>query len=182
MTARRRLVLLFGALALAGCAGSPRARPIPTTPAETTVADARKVLEGQWTLQSLQITGPDGRKADVDATGVLKSDQFGTLQIEYRMSDAGQDVLKGIGVTSPNPVVSTEGRVVIDVQHQQITYIGEDFERRAQQFDRELAAKRANPFAIERVRYYAFEDGLLRLSTRYDNGTEAVVSRWKRED
>lgn len=181
-TVCRRLSLLCGVLALAGCAGAPRARPIPTEAVEDTIATARKTLEGRWTLQTLEVTSTDGKKTGVDATGVLRSDPYGVLRIEYRMSDAGQRDLKGLGITSPNPIVSTEGRVVIDVQHQQITYIGDEFESRALAFDPDLAARRANPFAIERVRYYAFEtDGILRLSTRYDSGAEAVVSRWKRE-
>ena len=45
----------------------------------------------------------------------------------------------------------------------------------------EGSARRANPFALERVRYYVIgDDGTLLLSTRYDNGKDAVVSRWKR--
>ena len=48
-------------------------------------------------------------------------------------------------------------------------------------FDPELAANRANPFALERPRYYALgADGILTLTTRHDNGRDAATSRWKR--
>ena len=40
-------------------------------------------------------------------------------------------------------------------------------------FDPDACAQRANPFALERVRYYTFgADGTLTLATRYDNGQE----------
>jgi len=48
-------------------------------------------------------------------------------------------------------------------------------------FDPTLAAQRANPFALERVRYYTLgTDGTLTLNTRYEDGREAAVSHWKR--
>jgi hypothetical protein len=175
------LCVLCGMAALTGCAGAPRARPIPTSPVEDTITAARKRLEGRWALESLQVMSLDGRKADIDATGVLTSDEFGGLRIQYKLSDAGQREMKGLGIVSPNPEVSTAGRVVIDVQNQRITYMGEDAGKQALGFDADVAARRAHPFAIERVRHYTFEaDGILRLSTRYDSGREASVSRWKK--
>jgi hypothetical protein len=71
-------------------------------------------------------------------------------------------------VTSPNPVISTTGRVVIDTQQHRITYLGDDFEERALGFDPKLAAQRANPFALERIRYSDLRaDGTLTLSTHH---------------
>ena len=123
----------------------------------------------------------DGRQADVDATGTLTFDAFGVLDVRYKMSDEGLKRLASVGVTSPNPVISTTGRVVIDTQQHRITYIGDDFEERALGFDPKLAAQRANPFALERIRYYEFRaDGTLMLSTKYENGKEAAASLWKR--
>ena len=92
------------------------------------------------------------------------------------MSDEGLKRLASVGVTSPNPVISTTGRVVIDTQQHRITYIGDDFEERALGFDPKLAAQRANPFALERIRYYEFRaDGTLMLSTKYETGKEAAA-------
>jgi hypothetical protein len=168
---------------LIGCAASPRQRPIPTTPiaeGAMTADGVRKQLEGRWVLVSLNVSAEDGRRSEVEATGALTSDEFG-LSIEYRMSESGQKSLAALGIRSPNPVISTTGRVVIDPRQNQITYIGEDFEKRAQGFEPDLAARRANPFALERTRYYMFgDDGSLTLSTRYDSGKEAAVSHWKR--
>ncbi len=176
------LVVLFAVLTLAGCAPSPRQRPLNTSPIESgaqTMEAARKVLEGSWTLVSLNVAAVDGRSAPVEANGLLVSDAFGNLNIEYRLSEAGLKTLQDLGFTPPNPVISTNGRVVINPQQRQITYVPPDAAQRA--FDPELAANRANPFALERQRYYALgADGILTLTTRHDNGRDAATSRWKR--
>jgi hypothetical protein len=178
-------ILGCAALLLTGCAAKPREKPLPTTrvaEGPETTAGARKQLEGRWVLESLDVTAADGRHGTIDANGTLTLDAYGGLQIEYRMTEGGQRTLKEMGISTPNPVISTSGPVVIDPQRKQITYIGNDFEKQALGFDPDLAARRANPFALERVRYYAVgENGtLLTLSTRYDNGHDAAVSRWRK--
>jgi hypothetical protein len=183
-TWRALIAVLSVALALAGCAARERQRPVRTTRisqgAESMEA-VRKALEGRWILVSLNVATVDGRRAPVDATGVLLSDAFGALGIEYRMSEAGRKALEALGIAAPNPVISTAGRVVIDPQQQRITYIAGDASQQALGFDPDLAARRANPFTLERARYYAFgEDGSLTLSTRHDNGTDAAISLWKK--
>ena len=179
------IVLSLVAVVIAGgCAAAPRARPLPTERVEegsNSTTAARKQFEGRWSLISFKVNGPDGRQTNVDATGDLSFDGFGVLQIQYKMSDAGLKTLASMGVKSPNPVISTTGRVVIDTQQHRITYLADDFEEKALGFDPKLAAARANPFALERIRYYAFgNDGILTLSTRYDDGKDANVSQWKR--
>ncbi len=171
-------------LALSACAAKPRGRPLHTTPVAEgaeTVESARNFLAGRWVLASLRVTTEEGRGAAIDAAGALTADTHGTLAIEYRMSEAGQRALTSLGIESPNPVIATTGRVIIDPQQRRITYLGDDFQQRAQGFDPDLAARRANPFALERTRHYTLEsDGTLVLSTRYDSGKDAIVGRWKR--
>jgi hypothetical protein len=180
----RWLVLGLVMLASSACAAKPRGRPLRTTPIAEgagTLESARNFLAGRWVLDSLRITTEDGRGAAIEAAGALTADPNGTLAIEYRMSEAGQKTLASLGIDAPDPVISTSGRVVIDPQQRQITYLGDDFQQRAQGFDPDLAARRANPFALERTRHYTLEtDGTLVLSTRYDTGKDAIVSRWKR--
>jgi hypothetical protein len=178
---RKLLVASTALVILSGCEAGPRTRPVPTNPVEGTTAAARKELEGQWVLVSLRVTAADGRQSDIEATGSLDVDQYSVVQIEYRMSDAGLKALAAIGINYPNPVISTKGRAAIDVQHRQITYVDKELEQKARDYDRDVAARRANPFALERVRHYTIDpDGLLILSTRYDDGKDAMVSRWKR--
>ena len=68
---------------------------------------------------------------------------------------------------------------MIDTQSKRITYMPPDAASRA--FDPDLAAARANPFALERTRYYAMgADGVLTLTTRYDSGRDAATALWKK--
>ena len=176
------IVLALGSSAIS-CASSPRQRPVAVGEVDTgpgSLTAARQQLEGHWTLVTLAMFDEDGTQVDVDATGSLTSDAFGGLTIEFRMTDAGRQSLESLGIVSPNPVISTSGRAVIEPRQQQITYVGADFAKQGG-LDAGLAAKRANPFALERVRYYTFNaDGSMRLATRHDNGREAAVSTWKR--
>jgi hypothetical protein len=169
-------------IVMAACAGAPRTRPLQTKPVDEgagTIEGVRKQLEGRWTLLSLTMHDVGGRSAPIDADGQLVSDAFGNMEVEYRLSETGLKTLGGLGIKSPNPVITTSGKVVIDTTSHRITYVGEDDQQRA--FDPDLAAKKANPFALERVRYYTLEpDGTLRLSTRYDNGKDASVSHWEK--
>jgi hypothetical protein len=175
------LVVALTAFTLAGCAAAPRARPIPTTRIDesNTVQAVRKQLEGTWTLVSLEFAAEDGRRATVQADGQLRSDAFGNLHVEYRLSDRGQVALEGLGFRTPNPVISTDGQVAIDTQQHRITYIPPDAATRA--FDPDLAARRASPFALETPRYYSIgDDGILTLTTRHASGKDAATSRWKK--
>ena len=149
-----------------GCMGGPvRGTPVSTGP--DTVAAARKSLQGTWQLLSLDVAADDGRRTPVEAKGELKLDDFGNLGIEYRMSEAGIRALAAIGITPPTPVITTTGQVVIDANQRRITYV--NAEQRADPLDAGLAARRANPFALERVRYYNIgADGILTLTTRHD--------------
>jgi hypothetical protein len=178
------IVTVFVAVAASACASAPRQRTLPTERIETgpnSTTAVRKQFEGHWSLVSFKVSAEDGRQADIEASGDLTFDGFGVLDVRYKMSEAGLKRLASVGVNSPNPVISTTGRVVIDTQQNRITYIGDDFEERALGFDPKLAAARANPFALERIRYYDLRaDGTLSLSTRYDSGKEAAVSLWKR--
>ena len=166
---------------LAACAAAPRQRPLPTKPIDqgaATTSSERRALQGEWTLVSLDVATEDGRTRQVDAEGRLSFDEFANLRIDFRMSDAGLAALESIGVRSPNPVISTTGNAAIDPVQHRITYVAPDAGERA--FDPTLAANRANPFALERVRYYTLDGGVLTLMTRHDNGVNASTSRWRR--
>jgi hypothetical protein len=177
-----RLVMVAGvALGLAGCKSAPRARPIPTTKIDegNTTQAARKALEGKWTLIALSVSTADGKQATPEAAGELNVDEFGNVKLEYRLTEDGRRALERIGVRYPNPVISESGRAAIDPQKGTVTYIGE--EAKANPLDPDVAARRANPFSLERPRYYAIgADGVLTLTTHHDNGKDAAKSTWKK--
>jgi hypothetical protein len=173
---------LIVGLALAACKAQPLQKPVRTSDiaeGPETIEAVRKQLAGTWSLVSLVVNTADGKSVNVDAVGTLSSDNFGNLEIEYRVTEAGLKSLASIGVTSPNPVISTRGKAELDPKQKAIRYAsGNDINRA---FDPKLAALRANPFALERTRYYDFRaDGTLRLATRHDSGRDAAVSIWKK--
>lgn len=183
---RQRMLMTAAcaALVVAGCARSPRQRPLETTPIATgegTMEAERKRLEGRWTLVSLTVATESGQQAAVDAVGMLVFDGFGNLRIEYRMSEAGRRTLEGLGIAMPSPVLSIQGSVAIDPVAKQIVYAGADVQKRALGFDPDLAARRANPFTLERARYYRFDgENALTLTTRHENGSDAATAHWKK--
>ncbi|HEX5109460.1 MAG TPA: hypothetical protein VFV95_13475 [Vicinamibacterales bacterium] len=174
-----RTSLALGACVFAAaCMGAPLTNTPINTGTDSTTA-ARKALEGTWRLVSLEVANADGKKTTVQAEGELVLDAFANLKIIYRVAEAGLKALESVGVEQPTPVISTTGEVAIDVAGQKVTYVGADHSERA--FDPDLAARRANPFALERVRYYSVgADGILTLKTRHDNGKDAATSRWQR--
>jgi len=180
---RKRFVAAMVLMASAGCAASSRQRPVSVGEVGAgpeSLAWVRQQLQGQWVLSSLTAYGEDGKKVTVDSAGSLTTDAYGSLRIVFKMTDEGQKALSTIGITSPNPVVTTEGRAAIEPVKKEITFVGVDYKKQGG-MDAGLAAKRANPFALERIRYYTFNpDGTLTLLTRYDNGKDAVVGIWKR--
>ena len=183
MNRRSRALSFIVAVTLGVCAGCAKGQP-KTVPAATgagSITDVRNQLQGRWTLMSLDVAPVGGQRTNIEATGVMSFDNFGNLSIEYRLSDAGQKALEGLGIKTPGPVLSTSGNVAIDPTQRQIRYMAEGAQEKAFAFDADQAARRANPFTVDRIRHYQFtDDGLLTLTTRYDSGADAAVARWKR--
>ena len=182
-TPARVIAVAVFAAAIASCApANSRTRPLSTSPVSTsegTTRSQRAALEGRWTLVSLDVTSPNGTKVDPEATGEMVLDDFGNIRIEYRLSADGLRMLEGVGIKPPNPVISASGRVAIDTQNSRVTYMAPDSQARS--FDADLAARRANPFALEHQREYAIDaDGTLKLTSHYDDGRPATVSTWKK--
>jgi hypothetical protein len=176
------IVASLAGLAGAGCKGGAMNKPIKTSPIENgpdTIKSVQLQLKGTWNLLSLDLTSQAGKRVTVPATGVLEADEFGNLNIEYKFSDAGMKALATIDVQPRGQEIAIKGRTEIDTTGKAIRYVSEDVNER--RFDPDLAAARANPFALERTRYYQFQpDGTLRLATHHDDGKEALVSRWKK--
>jgi hypothetical protein len=174
---RSLMVGLSLALAVFG-AGACATTPVATGSANTTQS-ARKQLEGKWTMVTMIVNSPDGKRVLPDASGDLTVDEFSNLKIEYRLTDVGRRALETVGMRSPNPVISAEGRVAVDPQRHTVTYMAPDANARA--LDADAAALRANPLALEHLRYYTVgSNGILTLTTKFENGKEATRTTWKR--
>src|SRR5690348_14118938 len=128
-THRTVTLIVSGGLMLAvasGCKPGPIQKPVRTNPIEKgsdTTNSTRLMFEGHWQLISLEVTNTQGRHATVPANGDLESDVYGNLKIEYRITDAGLKALQDVGITSPNPVISTSGKFEVNPQSKEIRYV-----------------------------------------------------------
>jgi hypothetical protein len=177
MTRSRLLAMLAGTATLAAafaCAGKPREKPIPLDPIETgagTVTQARKFLQGRWSLQSFEVFPPGGKATPVSAAGTLTYDDFGNLAIEIRADEAGFLILEKTGIPSDRGVLSSTGRVVLDMQRHTLTYVIEAAP---------ATGAATGPLAMNRPRHWEVEGDRLTLTTKDDAGRPTSVGIWQR--
>lgn len=169
------LTLLVAASASLGCAGQPRQRPIKTSPVESgagTTEQARKFLQGRWSLMSFEVYPPGAERIAVKGAGTLTYDDFGNLAMEIRVDEAAAQMLNKAGIVTRQGAISTTGRAVIDMQGKKLTYVLEG---------QPPAGAAAGPLAASRPRYWQVEGDVLTLTTRDDAGSPLSVGTWKRE-
>ena len=157
---------------MAGCAAAPLERPLPTTRVESgpgNVADARKFLEGRWSLESFEVRPPGKPPITLKGSGVLNYDDFGNLRMEIRADQASTDLLRGAGIEMRDGVISSDGRAAIDLQNRTLTYIIEGQPPAGQ-----------GPLAASRPRHWEVTMDTLTLTTRDDSGAPLAISVWKR--
>jgi hypothetical protein len=172
LVVRSSIVLLL--LGASACTGGPRQRPVKGGPVDTgsgTVAEARKYLEGRWTLESFEVFPPGRPAIALKGSGTLTYDQFGNLRMEIRADEKSADVLRAAGVDIRDNVISSDGRAVVDMQNKTLTYILEG---------QAVGAKAAGPLAPNRPRYWEVEGNRLTLTTRDEAGKPLSVGRWTR--
>jgi hypothetical protein len=168
------LVLLAAAAATAssGCAAAPLQKPIEQKRVDTgagTLTSARKFLEGRWFLESFEVY-PQGRSpVALEGSGTLVYDDSGNLRMDIRANEQSSDLLRAAGIDIRDGVISTNGRTVIDLQHQTLTYVLEGQEPLVQ-----------GPLSMKRPRHWVVEGDRLTLTTRDDAGNPLSVGRWKK--
>jgi hypothetical protein len=160
----------FGILLASGCTE----KPIPLDPIETgpgTVTQARKFLEGRWSLLSFEVYPAGGQATPLPSAGTLTFDDFGNLSIEIRVDQAGFLVLEKAGIPSDQGVLSTTGRVFLDMQQRTLRYVVGD---------KPVTGAESGPLAANRPRHWQVDGDLLTLTTKDDGGKPTSVAKWKR--
>jgi hypothetical protein len=178
MKPARALVTVAVAASLAaaiGCAKQARRTPLPTTRVDTasagTTAQARKFLEGRWSLMSFEVFPPGREAVSVTGAGTLTYDDFGNLAMEIRVDPATSDRLQKAGIPIAQGVLSSTGRAVLDVPNKKLTYVLEG---------QPPAAAASGPLAMNRPRHWEVEGDVLTLTTKDDAGNPLSVGKWKR--
>ena len=170
----RILVVCLMAAQFAACAAQTRERPIYTGPVEEgagSLTAARKYLEGRWSLESFEIYPPGSAPLRLNGSGTLQYDNFSNLTMELRADPATAEVLTKAGIVNDGGVVSTKGRVAVDMQNRTMTYILEG---------QPAGFVVTGPLSTRRPRHWVVEGDLLTLTTQDDAGKPLSVGRWRK--
>jgi hypothetical protein len=136
-----------------------------------TLSEARKFLEGRWTLESFEVFPPGKPPITLKGQGTLTYDDFGSMRIEIRADEQASDLLRAAGVEIRDGTISSDGRTVLDLQNRTISYVlpGQT-----------VGAPAPGPLSPARLRHWEIKDDLLILSTKDDAGKVLSTGRWRR--
>ena len=165
-------VALFG---IAACQPAPRQRPVTSGPVETgpgSLATAREYLAGTWTLLSFDVFPPGSDPIALKGTGLLTYDDFGNLDIQVRTDPETAKLLDRAGIPSQDGVISSKGRVVVDMAGRKLSYVMEG---------QPAVGAPSGPLATNRPRYWEVEGNVLTLTTKDDAGNALSVAKWQKQ-
>jgi hypothetical protein len=158
----------------AACAGAPRQKPLPLGTPDTgagTVAQARKYLEGRWSLVSLDVFPPNERPIHAVGSGTLIYDEFANMTVDMKVDNATALLFEQVGIPVRNGVVSTKGKTLVDMTGRTLSYV----------LDGQAIIRPAtHPLDTNRPRHWEVNGDTLTLRTKDDKGTDLSVAVWKK--
>jgi hypothetical protein len=172
MTPSRRVAALSLAVlvaATAACTYKPRTEP-PNT-GQGTVNQARKFLEGSWSLVSFTIYPPNGQPIAMQGTGTLLYDDFNNMTMTLEADAASATLLAKAGLPMEGNRFSTKGKTIVDMQNRTLRYV----------LDGQHIGVTTGPMAIDRLRHWEVTDNTLTLTTKDDTGKALSVGKWQRQ-
>jgi hypothetical protein len=172
MTLSRSLAALSLAFAVCGtaaCTYKPRTEP-PNTGAGT-VNQARKYLEGTWSLASFTVYPPSGSPVEMKGKGTLVYDDFNNMTMTLEADEGSAALLAKAGVPMEKGRYSTNGKTIVDMQNRTLKYV----------LDGQHISVTTGPIALERLRYWDVTDTTLTLTTKDDAGKSLSVAKWQRQ-
>ncbi len=157
MVLRSRLTRVLAAVVLAGlpaCAAAPLDKRIEGGPVDAgagSLTQARRFLEGRWSLQSFEVRSPGKPLVQLKGSGTLTYDEFSNLTIEIRADRASSDLLRASGIDiRDDGLISSSGRTAVDMPNRTLTYV----------IQGQPAAGRG-PLALNRPRHWQVEGDVL---------------------
>jgi hypothetical protein len=159
----------------AACAESgPVNRPlgvgnVPTGPGST--AAARRFLEGQWTLVSLDVYPPNQPVIHAGATGTMTYDEFANMNVDLRLDQDTARLFDRIGIPVMNGAVQTNGRTLVDMTSRTLAYTLEG---------QQAVRPPTHPLDTNRPRDWEVTENMLSLTTRDQAGMPLSVAVWRR--
>jgi hypothetical protein len=146
----------------AGCADKrARVRPIKVGTVDTgpqSLEAARRQLEGTWELAALT-SGPGA--APLKASGRMTYDAYGNMSVK--------GTIEGVS-SSAAALLDYQGRAVIDAAKQQLRLVG----------DAAPGAATPAEMSADKLRQFAFEGDLLKISTIDASGAIIATATWRK--
>jgi hypothetical protein len=171
-SALTRALLVAVLFSVSGCAAAPINKPIELGPVGSgrgSLTEARKYLEGRWTLETFEVFPPGKPVVTLKGQGTLTYDEFGNLAMEIRADQAASDLLRAAGIAIQDGTISSSGRTAVDMQNRTLTYVIEG-----------QPVGGTGPLAPGRPRHWQVEGSVLTLTTKDDAGNPASVGRWRK--
>ena len=156
---------------IGGCAPKPIGLARVDT-GGTTLAVARKHLQGRWDLLSFELHSTGHDPIQMKGEGTLLFDGFGNLEMEIQTDETTGQALSDEGIPFEKGTALGEGRTAVDMSHQTLTFVPEG---------QPLIVPPAGPLAAIHPRYWTVEGDGLTVSTRDDVGNATTVGRWRRQ-
>ncbi len=171
MRLSRTLSALSLALLVAGSAACTyKPRTVPPNTGQGTVNQARKFLEGTWSLVSFTVYPPNGEPIAMVGKGSVVFDDFNNMNMTLEADDASAALLAKAGIPMEKNRFSTSGKVIVDMQNRTLRYVLEG----------QHVGVTIGPMAIERLRHWEVTDNTLTLTTKDDGGKPLSVGKWQR--
>jgi hypothetical protein len=172
MTRSRTLTALSLALLIAGaaaCTYKPRTEP-PNT-GQGTVNQARKYLEGTWSLVSFTVYDANGAPFAMKGSGTLVYDDFSNMTMTLEADGATAALLAKAGIPMEKNRFSMKGKTIVDMQNKTLKYVLEG----------QHIAVTTGPMAVERLRHWDVTGNTLTLTTKDDAGKPLSVGQWQKQ-
>ena len=170
---RFALFFMFAFAVQVACKSTPvaaRTSKVPTGPG--TVTEARKYLEGEWTLVSMDVFPPTEAPIQHAASGgTMIYDAFANLTVNLHFTPDAARLAERIGIPIANGVVMTTGRTVIDMNNHALSYVLEG---------QDAVRPPTHPLDTNRPRYWEVDGKMLTLRTKDEHGNILMVSVWRK--
>ena len=116
---------------------------------------ARKFLEGRWSLESFEVYPPGKAAYHLKGAGTLTYDEFGNLRMEIRTDRDAADLLRSAGIDiRDDGMISSDGRTPSTAKPH------------ADVHDSRASRPPGCPLATNRPRHWEVEGNVLTLTTR----------------
>jgi hypothetical protein len=171
MSRSRTLTALSIALLVTTAACTYKPRTEPPNSGQGTVTQARKYLEGTWSLVSFTVYDAKGAAVPMKGTGSLVYDDFNNMTMTLEADAATAALLAKAGLQMENNRFTTKGKTIVDMQNKTLKYVLEG----------QYISVTRGPMAIERLRYWEVTGNTLTLTTKDDSGKPLSVGKWQRQ-